>query len=118
MSIRTTARRSVGLFLLAGAASGVIAMANAATASAEENSLYMPSVPSRNADIVMLNPQPLPPGPDRVMLNPQPLPPGPDRVMLNPQPLPPGPDRVMLNPQPLPPHPDWTRRVILSRLAF
>ena len=50
-------------------------------------------------DSVSLNPQPLPPGPERgrrVTLNPQPLPPGPDgatRVGLNPQPLPPGPDR-------------------------
>ena len=89
-SLRTTTRRSVGLFLLAGAASGVIALANAGSASADPNSLYVPSVPSRNADIVMLNPQPLPPGPDH----------------------------VMLNPQPLPPRVDLSRRAILSRLAF
>jgi hypothetical protein len=78
------------------------------------------------AQVKMLNPQPLPPGPDKKMklninaragaqakmLNPQPLPPGPDdkkmklninaragaqAKMLNPQPLPPGPDKAKLN---------------------
>jgi len=69
---------------------------------------------------VMLNPQPLPPGPDDKFsnirfnsvsakaLNPQPLPPGPDDKFnvrfnpmtakaLNPQPLPPGPSDKLLN---------------------
>jgi len=80
-------RRRIAVFVVAGAAAGLVTLATGigtlatgiGTAAAAPDAPYVPGLPSL-VDSVALNPQPLPPGPDfsRVALNPQPLPPGPD----------------------------------------
>ncbi|MDT5340261.1 MAG: hypothetical protein QOD90_5766 [Mycobacterium sp.] len=95
-STKRTQRR-IGALLLTGIATGLFGLAAAGTADATPAYPVNPSNPimGRAASpgaTVSLNPQPLPPGPDRnlggrgtaVSLNPQPLPPGPDYLMLLP----------------------------------
>jgi hypothetical protein len=64
-------RRRIGLLVVTGAAAGLVGFATGTgTAAAGPDVPYLPSLPSLT-DVVALNPQPLPPGPDwrRVLLS-------------------------------------------------
>ena len=96
-SSTSKAQRRIGALLLTGVATGLFGLAAAGAADATPASPVNPSNPivgraASPGGTVSLNPQPLPPGPDRnlggrgtaVSLNPQPLPPGPDFLVLLP----------------------------------